>query len=173
MEKKAKFILIFCLLFCVTGSLFALDLFPLANPLISFSPELTGHTRTGWAIGGGLSFGFDLTSMFQTGLRTAFFHNLYTVGALEIQAYIRSWLFKFSKTDGLFFQTELGNVLFFEYGETFPSLLGGWAVGWHLNYSDKWFFEPTLRLGLPHVWGINVAIGYKFTSGSGGGSYVE
>ena len=166
MKKKTKSIFIFCLLLIVINSLSAQDTIPPVGGLfVGFGGELNAHTRKGLAIGGNLLFGLDLKSQLAAGIKTGFFDNLDTVTALEIQAFLRlypSLLRWASGAGGLFVQYELGSVIFFEFDKAFPALLNGWTAGWRFNFPQQWFLEPSLRLGYPHIWGINVSAGYTF-----------
>ena len=158
MIKKAFFLM---LMLCVTSGLFALD-----SIFTGVGVEINGHTRNGMAVGGGLLFGLDLDQQHSMGLRTSFFHNLATVSCLETNILIRyyipqaSGLFGFD--GGLFAQAELGLIVFFEYGKVFPAFSGGAAAGWRINMGTFWFIEPTIRVGYPHMWGLNLMTGPRF-----------
>ncbi|MCL2128943.1 MAG: hypothetical protein FWH35_01135 [Treponema sp.] len=74
-----KYILLLFLTLCITWGLFSLD-----GVSIGAGPEISGHTRSGIALGGGLSLGIDLNKSFALGLKTSFFHNLDTVVPLNL-----------------------------------------------------------------------------------------
>jgi len=143
---------------------------------VGLGPEINGLTRSGTAVGGGLSIGFDFSMFnkkaeFSAGQRTSFFHNFDTVGTLEalgLFRYYLPWLHFPKEIDGPFVQAEAGCVLFFEYGLFFPAFSGGFSAGWRFLFPQKnndgqnWYVEPALRLGTPHIWGLNVTAGIRF-----------
>ena len=146
MEKLVKSIIVFCLLLCAAGFLFAED--PVAlqpdsppppdGPFFGIGPEINAHTRDGWAIGGNLLLGTDINSRLATGIKTGFFHNLNTIFTAELQGFLRiklplHWP---SELDGPFLQAEAGLVTYFEYGVIFPAFSGGLSAGWRFNFAD-------------------------------------
>ena len=56
---------------------------------IGISPEINGFTRSGYAVGGSLLFGFELNQHFAIGQKTGFFKNLDTLDAVDIQLFFR------------------------------------------------------------------------------------
>ena len=166
-----KLLAILFLLF-LTGSLFAqYDLFA------GIGAELNGQTRRGAAIGGGLLLGFEFMDDFAAGLKTAYFNNLYTVSCVETEAFFRYYLpwvpFSLNVENRLFAQAEAGVIVFFEYGNVFPAFSGGLAFGWRFNFGEKWFLEPALRIGYPHIWGLSVTGGLRFPIQSKNERYYE
>ena len=158
MIKKPLMILFLLFLAC---SLFALD-----GIFAGLSAEVNGQTRKGAAIGGGLLLGFELNHQYTAGLKSAFFHNLKTVSCVETQALFRYYFpwtpFSLSSDNRFFIQAEAGCIVFFEYGDVFPAFSGGLVLGWRFNLGERWFLEPALRGGYPHIWGVSVTAGLRF-----------
>ena len=162
--KKVSFI---CLLFFLACNLFALDFFPPVGGFVGIGPEVNALTRNGIAVGGVLLTGLDLNSQFSVGQRTAFFHNLDTVSALELLVFFRyylPWLHIPKEIDGPFVQAEIGGIILFEHKEAFPAFSGGLSAGWRFNFGNYWYVEPALRLGTPHIWGIGLTAGIRFNN---------
>jgi hypothetical protein len=148
------FCLFICFLFTV-GSLSALS-----GEFAGLGVEGNANTREGAAFGGSLSGGVDLDDQFSLGLRITLSSNMDTVTTMEPAAFFRYYLpFNFS---GLFAQAELGMSLFFEDGESYPAFLGGLAFGWRYNVNEKWYIEPSVRMGYPFLWGFGILAGFSF-----------
>ena len=145
-------------LLCAAGSLYALSGFA------GLGAESKANTREGAAVGGGLSFGFDLNQHFALGLKTAFTFNMDTVSAVEPAALFRYYLPL--KLFGPFVQAELGTVIFFEYGKSYPAFLGDLSAGWRFVLGKNWYLEPAFRAGYPFIWGASLSAGLRFDIGS-------
>jgi len=145
---------------------------------VGLGPEINGLSRSGVAIGGGISLGFDFSLFnnkadFSAGQRTSFYHNLDTISTLEVLGFFRyylPWLHLPRKIDGPFVQAEAGCIVFFEDEINLPVFSGGLSVGWRFlfprknNSSQIWYIEPAARVGYPHLWGVNVTVGIRFKS---------
>ena len=153
-----------CILYllCAAGSLFALSGFA------GLDAETKSNTREGAAAGGGVSFGVDLNRHFSLGLKTAFTFNMDTVSALEPAILFRYHLPL--KIFGPFVQAELGTVVFFEYGKSYPAFLGDIAAGWRFNLRKNWYLEPAFRAGYPFIWGGSLSAGLRFDTGASAAS---
>jgi len=164
-----KHILILFILFCLAAPLFALDFWP-ESGFVGISPEINGYTREGFSVGGGLVYGINLNDSFSAGIKAGFFDNLDTLTALDTVLFFRyylPWLHLPKSTDGPFAQLEAGSVILFERGydanpEVFPSFSGGLSIGWRFNLGERWFVEPAVRGGYPHIWGINITAGIRY-----------
>jgi hypothetical protein len=144
--------------FLVAGGLYALDAWNIGT-----GAELNANSREGVAAGGGLLFGLELNKRFTAGIKASFFSNMDTVNTMEGQALLRYYLF--FPIDGFFVQADAGASVFFEQGESFPAFLGGLSGGWRFLPGKLWYFEPTLRLGYPFIWGIGIGGGVRLEMG--------
>jgi len=142
-----------------------------SGAFVGIGPEIKGNTRSGAAIGGSLLFGFDIDSRFAAGQKTAFFHDMDTVSALEFQGFFRymlPWLHWPSSLSGPFLQAEAGAVVLFYESEAFPLFSGGFAAGWRFLFAQEnnsgcnWYVEPAVRAGYPYIWGVGVTAGIRF-----------
>ncbi|MCL2601198.1 MAG: OmpA family protein [Treponema sp.] len=97
-------------------------------------------------------------------------HNILT---FEGQVYLRWNFLTFGKTENpanIFAQGGLGLVsayrgwdsVFDEVTRTRGSLLFDAALGITVPISERWHFEPSVRGGYPHIWGVSLTAGYKF-----------
>ena len=161
-----RYIFALVLVLCITGSPFAQNLLAPDNLFAGLGMEANAHTRKGFALSGGILFGLDLTSQFAVGMKTAYSHNLDTVSAVEFQIFHRyypTWLLRLINFEGFFVQQEAGCVIFYEFGEAFPAYINGLTLGWRFKFKQNWFWEPALRLGYPHIWGVGVIAGYSYS----------
>jgi len=164
-----KYIFVFLIFLCVTASIFSLD-FGFDGGFAGIGPEINGCSRTGFSFGGDLMIGIDLNDTFSAGLKTGFFDNFDTVSALETALFFRYYLPYLhvpKDIDGPFAQLEAGSVVFFERvnnknTEISPSFIGGLSAGWRINLGERWYAEPAVRVGYPHVWGFSVTAGIRF-----------
>ncbi|MCL2212138.1 MAG: OmpA family protein, partial [Treponema sp.] len=135
------------------------------NWFLGVGPEVNGFTRMTSdedkiAFGGNFIWGVHFLKDFGTGVKVTYFNNFDTVGAFEAAAFFR-YYFPFKKR-GLFAQAEAGLALLFEYGYTFTAFTGGLRAGWRFNIKDRFYIEPSARLGYPYVWGAGVMVGINF-----------
>jgi len=115
------------------------------------------NTRNGMTLGVGINAGMDMNKYYALGLKTAYGHDMETVGVLETSAIIRYYLPLPLPISRVYVQADMGGSFFFEYGEVFPSLMGGLTVGWRFPMGDILFIEPSIRGGYP--FGIGMAFG--------------
>jgi len=160
--------LVFCLLLCTAGSLFA------AGPINLFAglgAEANAYTRKGAAAGGVLSLGVDIAQMFGAGIKTSFFHNFDAIGTLELSAfgrfYFMSLLSDIPLLKGFFAQAELGTAVLFEdsgsySAGSYPAFAAALAVGWRLTFMEKFYVEPFVRTGYPFIWSLGFTSGLSF-----------
>ena len=151
------------LLLCLTVNIYAEETSSTSTPnaiFVGLGPEVNANTRKGMAIGGVFTGGYEISSQFAVGLKTAYSHNLDTISALEPLAFFRYYLPLVPV--GPFLQVEAGSAIYFEHGESHPSFSGGLSAGWRFDFLQDLYVEPALRLGYPHMWGIGVTVGYKF-----------
>ena len=156
---KKKLIGIFILLY-LTGQLSAMDSF-----FLGLGPEISGHTRSGVAVGGVFSAGLAINTQFAAGVRASFFSDMDELTTLEPVAFFRYYLPLQMK--GLFAQAEAGGAFFFEQNETFISISAGISAGWRYELNQRFYVEPTLRFGYPFMWGAGVIAGIQIIPGAG------
>lgn len=123
-----------------------------------FGAEANGNTREGAAIGGSVSFGFNINRYLALGYKTAFSTNLDTVSVLDHLGLLR-WYLPLPK-QGLFLQGEIGISAFYEDGQSKPVFLGAAAAGWRFLVGKNFYIEPVVRGGHPFAWGAGITFGY-------------
>ncbi|MDR2964746.1 MAG: hypothetical protein LBU88_03120 [Treponema sp.] len=159
-----KKLLVLCLLLYIAGSLSALE-----NLYAGFGAELNANSRKSVAVGGNLSFGMGINELFDAGFKAGYSYGMDTLSTLEFQGLFRYKNLPFNIT-GLFVQAELGAVIFFYEGDTYPSFLGGLAAGWRIfPGSGNWYIEPQVRAGYPFLWGVGITVGIPIATNKGKG----
>ena len=131
---------------------------------MGFGPEVNAYSRRGVAFGANFVFGMEIDTNFTTGLKTGFSHDFDTVSIWKFQLLFRyylPWLRSLSGS-GFFVQAESGGILAFEYDEVFPTFSAGISIGWHQKVFRNWYVKPAVRLGYPHIWGLDITAGYRF-----------
>ena len=126
--------------------------------------EVSANTREGASVGGGILLGLDLSRRFALGMKVAYYHDADEVGALEPSVLAR--LYFPLKNTYPFVQANLGTVIFFEYGESFPAFLGSLSAGWRFHPGRSWYIEPSVRGGYPFIWGAGLSVGMYFNAAS-------
>jgi len=81
--KFSCVVLLLALCISVPGAYALDDLFA------GIGPEINGHGRQDFAVGGDFLFGLDLNSQFAAGLRAGFSHDMQEVFSMEPQAFFR------------------------------------------------------------------------------------
>ena len=148
-----RYICIICLLFTVSG-LNAQD-----SVFFGLGSEINAITRDGIALGGVLSGGVDLNRNFALGLRAGFFYDFDSVSSIEASAFFRYYLPFIS---GPFVQAEAGTAILLEDSKSYPSFLGGLAAGWRFVLGKRFYIEPAIRGGYPHIWGVSLTAALRF-----------
>jgi hypothetical protein len=146
------------------GNLYALDGF-----FGGLGLDLNANAREGVALGGGLSFGLDLNDIFSAGAKAVLSSDMDTVTTLETAAFFRYYFTRFLPlpVGSLFAQAETGASFFFENGEGYPAFYGGLTAGWRYNMLEKFYLEPSLRVGYPFIWGVGLSAGFRYDMRSG------
>jgi len=126
---------------------------------VGLGPEFNENTRHGVAFGGVFHAGMNFTQRISFGVKVGCFYDFESIIAVDPSVFFRYYI---PIIEGLFVQAEAGSIIFFEDGESYPAVLGGLAAGWHYNFGKKWYLEPFVRSGYPHLWGVGVVMGLRF-----------
>jgi hypothetical protein len=127
---------------------------------LGLSVERAMNTISGMSMGARASFLVNVEPALATGVRTGYSHNFSDTQTLELAALCR-WYFRSFYRDGpgegppesrLFAQIESGMDLILYQDGFYPAFLGGLVLGWRYN-QGPWFFESSLRVGYPNIWG--------------------
>ncbi|MCL2834345.1 MAG: hypothetical protein FWD78_14325 [Treponema sp.] len=154
-----KKIILMCIALALAFGIIVPGAYALDDFFAGIGPDINGHGRQDFAVGGDLLFGMDLNPQFSAGLRAGFYHDLYEVFSMEPQAFFR---YNLPFVKGLFVQAEAGCVVYLDYGSTYPAFSGGLSAGWRLPISGNFYVEPAARFGYPYMWGINIMVEYIF-----------
>jgi len=69
-------------------------------------------------------------------------------------------------------EAEAGAMFAFEEGETYPAFAGGISTGWRFMFGQKqeaksrFYLEPAIRFGYPHIWGAGIMAGFSIPLGT-------
>ena len=137
------------------------------GPRLRIYPDIDTH------IGGGLSFGLDITPHFSLGAKASYLQGLRGGGIADIMGLIRIYINLFP-TNHPVIQADLGTSILFEQGMgAIQEFSSGASFGWRFlfprrtNHTQEWFIEPSIRVGLPHFErpvsiGINTMAGLRW-----------
>ena len=161
---KLKQILLVMLL-----SLFSLHVHAQSDkrPVIFIAPlaELSGYGLEGIAFGGGFAIGTE-DDGFTIGLRLLYATDSESANSLELNFFIRYYVFTPNDHSGLFVQLNGGPVVFnYKKAVVIPSEAGeisfGFTVGWRFPLGKHFFLEPAIRGGYPYIAGGGLSAGYR------------
>ena len=139
-------------LLCLGGSLYAIE-----SVFAGLCAEVNGNSAQGPGVSGGLVLGIDMQRHWAFGVKTAYSHDLDSVGILNQHALLRYYFSSFSS--GLFMQAQLGYALFFLPDDFRFAFTGGWSTGWRFSPGRRSFIEPAILVGYPFFWGANLTAG--------------
>ena len=143
--------IILCL-FCSAGSLFAYE-----GVFVGLCAEVNGNSAHGPGVSGGIVLGIDLHRHWAIGVKTAYNHDLDSVGMLEQQALLQYYFV--SNNSGIFSQVQAGYSMLFLSGDNHFMFNGGWGTGWRFKLGNNVFFEPAFLVGYPFFWGASLTAG--------------
>jgi hypothetical protein len=165
---KHKFFLLFLLflLFCVSAG-FAADTDSERGDFW-FSPcgEAAFYSFSGLSYGGGLAVGYG--SGTSVGMKVVWFPGHDEVSVIEINFLLRFYFAGKKAYSGSFLQFMGGPAVFFnkDGGFSIPSKNGsfslGMGFGWRFLVLERWFVEPSVRVGYPYLIGAGLALGMRF-----------
>ena len=161
--KRVLILPVLILLICFTA--FAQDETKFA---IGLGPEWNMNSRENFALGGALSFDYNLpvsVAPFAVGVTASVSSNFSDGVVMETMGHFR-WYFlgklHSNRFSGLFVQADLGALLIFEDSETTPLFSGGLRAGFRLPLGKLFFIEPYGRVGYPFMFGFGLMAGVRF-----------
>jgi len=127
--------------------------------------EMALYSSNSASYGGSLALGYGRGTA--VGVKTAYFMDPESNGALEINILLRFYVLGSDYCKGPFIQFSGGPVLFFKENEfTFPANLGiisaGLSLGWRFSLGEWWFVEPSVRAGYPYLVGGGISFGFHY-----------
>ena len=152
--------LVLALSLCIACTLCAGTLHALDELYVGLGLELNSNSQENPAVaaGGNLSAGLKLDELFDVGIKIGFSHDFNELGVLELQGLFRYQLPV--SISGLFVQAEMGVAILFYESNSYPAFIGGIAAGWRIfPGGDKWYLEPTIRIGYPFIWSVGITFG--------------
>jgi hypothetical protein len=149
-----KYIISLSLMLVAASSIFAFE-----GVFLGVGAEGNAHTRTGGALGSGITLGFGLSPRTVLGVKALFHTNFDTVIGLEPVMFFR--FYPAVPGRAIFVQAEAGSIIYYEYDKPYPAFIGALAVGWQFEF-NRFYIEPSVRLGWPFAFGAGLAFGIKF-----------
>jgi len=136
-------------------------------------PEANAYTRTNFSAGGYLSWGVELFHHYALGLRIGYYSNLKDGDVptdllnLRTDTFEAAFLFRYYMPfknifSGIFIEGNVGMTSFRELGNAYIAPHGGIAAGWRFEFLERFYIDPTARIGSPFMWGFGAAIGVIF-----------
>ena len=158
-----KRISIFCLLLCISSSLFAQGSDDTTAPKMAagFGLEWNMNSRDNFAAGAVIGFDYNLPNSFAVGLTVSGSTNFSGIAVIEPAALFR-WYFLDDRHSGFFAQIDAGTYLVLEDSEVSVLFLGGLRGGLRLPLGQRFFVEPYGRIGYPFFFGIGALAGMRF-----------
>nr|AGS54248.1 hypothetical protein [uncultured bacterium contig00178] len=126
---------------------------------VGLTGEANENSLSNFAGGGAVSFGLDINSFIEAGLKGGFSYGIDDkLNSIEAMGLLR---FKLPVL-GLFAQAEAGGVMFLYEEYTFFSALGGIVLGSRIFLTERFYIEPCARAGYPFIWGGGLTMGLYF-----------
>jgi len=128
--------------------------------------ETSFYSFSELSYGGGLALGYGRG--FSVGIKTLWFHSLDGIDVLELNFLLRFYLSGKNAYSRSFIQFSCGPALLFgnETPISFPSKTGvfsaGLSYGWRFLIKDRWFIEPSARVGYPYLGAFGISSGVRF-----------
>ena len=127
--------------------------------------EFIGYSVKGVSMGGGFAIGGG--DGISIGLRFMYSFTLGedSINALELAVFMRYYLCGNKERTGLFIQLNAGVTAFaYEEAVSFPVEVGalslGLALGWRFQLGNRWYLEPSVRIGYPYIAGVGVSAAF-------------
>jgi hypothetical protein len=118
------------------------------------------------AIGGGAALGYGDKVVF--GLKVIYWNDMEDISELELNFFLRFYLFSPTGKSGFFIQLNGGPVIFYQSEESIavPSEIGtvsgGLSLGWRFLLGGHFFIEPAIRAGYPYIVLAGLSAGLRF-----------
>ena len=148
-----------------TGKGSAFSIGPLQGLFIAPLIEIIGYSRSGPAIGGGLAIGAG--DEITIGARFLYAISNESIITMEIAVFFRAYIFGPDTAKGPFVQLNIGSASFgLERPVPIPSAAGdlslGLGAGWRIPFSNRWYWEPYIRIGYPYIVGAGISAAFRF-----------
>jgi hypothetical protein len=103
---------------------------------------------------------YEINRLFSAGGRVGVYYGFDRPLTTETLGFFRLYAQSFGP-GLLFLQAEVGMAFLRQLDTTYPTFAGGASVGYRIPLK-KWYLEPSVRLGYPHLAGFNFTGGYSF-----------
>jgi hypothetical protein len=132
---------------------------------LSLGGDISMYSYLGLSYGGSFALGYGTGS--SVGFKASFFYNEEGIDTLELNVFLRFYLFGANAYKGPFLQLMGGPSLYNRRGNfSLPSPSGmfsaGLCFGWRFMFSDIVFIEPHIRGGYPYLISAGVSAGLRF-----------
>ena len=126
--------------------------------------EIIGFSRNGASFGGGFALGAG--NGVAIGLRFFYGVDTESIHTMEIAVFMRFYLLGANASTGPFAQINVGASTHNHEHNAFPpvnvgAFSAGIAAGWRFLLAERWYLEPSLRLGYPYIVGGGVSFAYR------------
>ena len=124
--------------------------------------EVNGYGWESMAYGGGITIGAGTGGAM--GIIFLYAVDMESFVFMEIQFFLRAYIFGANAYSGPFVQLGAGPVL---YADTNPEITGygnfsaGFTAGWRFLTGNFFYIEPAFRLGYPYLAGISLSVGIR------------
>jgi len=128
--------------------------------------ETSFYNHSDLSYGGGFALGYGRG--LSIGVKTLWFHSLNGLDVLELNFLLRFYLSGKNAYSRSFIQFSGGPALLFgdETSVSFPAKTGAFSVGlgygWRFLIKDRWFIEPSVRVGYPYLGAFGICTGMRF-----------
>ena len=127
--------------------------------------EIIGYGREGPSFGAGFALGAG--NGVAIGVRFLYVIDTESIHTMEIAIFMRAYLWGTEACTGPFVQLNTGVTVHkykhvvFAFGEA-GAFSAGIAAGWRFPLGERWYIEPSVRVGYSYIAGAGVAFAYRF-----------
>jgi len=132
---------------------------------ISLGADTAFYSALSPSYGGSFSFGYGAGS--SIGIKAVYFFNVENFNLLEVDLLLRFYFFGRNSYSGPFMQF-IGGASLINYQGNFavPANTGiinaGLSFGWRFLFINRFFVEPSVRVGYPYLIGASAGAGVRF-----------
>ena len=126
--------------------------------------EILGYSRQGPSFGGGVAVGAG--NGVAIGARFLYAVDTESVNTVELAVFMRFYPGGADACTGLFVQLNAGAFVLglheipFAFAKS-GSISAGIAAGWRFPLGERWYMEPSVRVGYPYMLGAGVAFAFR------------
>jgi len=140
---------------------------------IGIGPEINGYTRTNFSAGGYASLGIELFHHYVLGVRIGYYTNFKNgsdtndLMNMKTDTFEAAFIFRYylpfkNIFSGMYIEGNVGMSSFRELKKAHLAPHGGIALGYRIEFLERFYVDPAIRFGSPLNWGIGAACGVIF-----------